>query len=152
VIAAVSTVIPTPVDRVWPWLDDFSGWHRWLPGIVATTMEGSDLRILKRVDGSTIRERLLIKDSPRRTIAYTFDGAHPFPVRRYVGTVRLEPVTTSEQTYVHWQADFDSDAETESTNADTFCRIYRSFFPALSTIATSATSGRPISQMSADRA
>jgi carbon monoxide dehydrogenase subunit G len=135
VIAAVSTVIPAPVDTVWPWLDDYAGWHRWLPGIVATTMDGDDLRILLREDGSSIRERLLTKDGIRRTIAYTFDGDHPFPVRRYVGTVRVEPVTTSDQTYVHWFADFDVDAENEQAAADTFRRIYLSFFQALSAVA-----------------
>jgi carbon monoxide dehydrogenase subunit G len=132
VIAGVSTVISAPVDKVWPWLDDYSGWHRWLPGIVATTMDGDDVRILQREDGSTIRERLLTKDSPRRAMAYTFDGDHPFPVRRYVGTVRVEPITTDDTTYVHWFADFDADAENEQVAGDTFRRIYLSFFEALS--------------------
>jgi hypothetical protein len=135
VIAAVSTVIPAPVDEVWPWLDDYSGWHRWLPGIVATSMERADLRILQREDGSTIRERLLTKDTQKRTIAYTFDGDHPFPVRRYIGTVRVEPVTTTDETYGYWFADFDADADKEQAAADTFRRIYLSFLQALSAAA-----------------
>ena len=136
-IAAVSTVLPQAVDTVWPWLEDYTGWHRWLPGIVATTMEGNDLRILQREDGSTIRERLLLKDSTRRTMAYTFDGDHPFPVRRYVGTVRAEPVTTDDSTYLHWFADFDADAAAEQAAADTFRRIYLTFFQALRAVAAS---------------
>jgi hypothetical protein len=142
VIAAASTVIPVPVEQVWPWLDDFTGWHRWLPSIVASTMEGTgsdgpvgSVRILRREDGSSIRERLIAKDSTRRTLSYVFDGEHPFPVRRYVGTVRVEPVTTDGSTYVHWSADFDCDAEYEQANADRFARIYRSFFQALSAVA-----------------
>jgi carbon monoxide dehydrogenase subunit G len=133
VIAAVSTVIPAPVEDVWPVLSDFTAWHRWLPGIIATTMEGDDLRVLQRADGSTIRERLLLKDTVRRTMAYSFDGDHPFPVRRYVGTVRVEPITTHDTTYVHWFADFDADADAEQGAAETFTRIYAAFFHALST-------------------
>jgi carbon monoxide dehydrogenase subunit G len=142
VIAAVSTVIAAPVDTVWSLLDDFAGWHRWLPTIASTTMDdGLDqaptgsVRILKRDDGSTIRERLVTKDDARRTMSYVFDGDHPYPVRRYVGTVRVEPVTTDNTTYVHWSGDFDCDAENEQATADTFRRVYRSFLQALSAAA-----------------
>jgi carbon monoxide dehydrogenase subunit G len=154
VIAAVSTVIPAPVESVWPLLADFTAWHSWLPGIVATTMEGDDLRILHREDGSTIRERLLLKDSVRRTMAYTFDGDHPFPVRRYVGTVRVEPVTTDDSTYLHWCADFDAEAVAEQAAAATFTRIYQSFFRALSTVAAGRApeSRSDLSRTSAGRA
>lgn len=147
-IAAVSTVIAAPVDAVWPWLDDFTGWHRWLPNIEATTMaDGADqaaigsVRILQRSDGSSIRERLIAKDSARRTLSYDFDGPHPFPVRRYVGNVQVEPVTTDNTTFIRWWADFDGDADTESASADTFCRIYQSFFEALRAVATSRRVG-----------
>jgi hypothetical protein len=141
VIAAVSTVIAAPIDEVWPWLDDFTGWHRWLPNIVSTTMaDGHDqapigsVRILQRAVGSSIREKLTFKDGPRRTLSYIFDGPHPFPVRRYVGSVQLEPVTTDNSTFIRWWADFDGDADTESAAADTFGRIYLSFFQALRTV------------------
>jgi hypothetical protein len=140
VIAAASTVIDAPVDAVWSLLDDFAGWHTWLPTMAATTMaDGLDqapvgsVRILHREDGSTFREQLVAKDGARRTLSYSFAGEHPFPVRRYVATVRLEPVTTDNRTYVQWSGDFDCDADKEQAAADTFCRIYQSFFRALST-------------------
>jgi hypothetical protein len=149
VIAAVSTVIAAPVDAVWPWLDDFTGWHRWLPNIVSTTMaDGRDqapvgsVRILQRADGSSIREKLITKDAASRTLSYEFDGPHPFAVRRYVGSVRAEPITTDNETYLRWWADFDGDAATEAASADTFCRIYGSFFEALRAVATGAASAR----------
>jgi Polyketide cyclase / dehydrase and lipid transport len=149
VIATVSTVIAAPVDTVWPWLDDFTGWHRWLPTIVSTTMaDGADqaaigcVRILQRTDGSTIRERLLTKDARHRTMSYDFDGPHPFPVRRYVGNLQVEPVTTDDATFIRWWADFDCDTEAEAANAATFCRIYLSFFDALRGVTVAAGSVR----------
>jgi uncharacterized protein YndB with AHSA1/START domain len=142
VIAVASTVIAAPVDAVWSLLDDFAGWHKWLPVMVATTMDdGLDqaptgsVRILQREDGSTFRELLVAKDSARHTLSYAFAGEHSFPVRRYLATVRLEPVTTDDTTYVHWSGDFDCDADKEQAATDTFCRIYRSFFQALTAAA-----------------
>jgi hypothetical protein len=141
VITSVSTVLDAPVDEVWRWLDDFANWHKWIPRIVSTTMdEGLDqapvgsTRILHREDGSTIRERLIDKDSIRRTLSYVFDGPAPFPVRRYVGTVRVEPVTTSDSTFIHWSGDFDSDSAVEQQVAETFRGIYQSFFMALADV------------------
>lgn len=140
-IASVSTVLDAPVEDVWHLLDDFANWHTWIPRMVATTMaDGLDqapvgsTRILTREDGSTIRERLIDKDSAARTLSYVFDGPTPFAVRRYVGSVRVEPVTTSEQTFIHWSGDFDADAADEARMADTFRGIYLSFFAALADV------------------
>jgi hypothetical protein len=138
VIASVSTVIDAPLDEVWRWLDDFANWHLWIPRILSTTMdEGLDqapvgsTRILGREGGSTIREQLRMKDADRHTLSYVFDGPYPYPVRRYVGTVRVEPVTTSGATFVHWSGDYDSDAADETAAAETFRAIYLTFFAAL---------------------
>jgi uncharacterized protein YndB with AHSA1/START domain len=138
VIVVASAVIDAPIDEVWRHVEDFAHWHPWIPGIVATTMaEGQEqapvgsVRSLERADGTGIRERLEAKDAARHTLSYTFDGPHPFPVRRYVGTVRLEPVTTTDATFVHWSGDFDADAEAEQRAADTFRRLYGSFLDAL---------------------
>jgi hypothetical protein len=135
VIAFASTVIDAPVVNVWSWLDDFTAWHRWMPDFEATEMHDGlgqgpvgSVRILHRTDGSTIRERLLVKDELRHTITYRFDGPHPYPVRRYVGTVRLEPVTTSGATFVLWSGDFDADAADEQRAAELFRGVYTAFF------------------------
>jgi carbon monoxide dehydrogenase subunit G len=135
VIASVSTVIDAPLEDVWALLDDFTNWHTWIPRIVSTTMDdGLDqapvgsVRILTREDGTSIRERLCDKDNTRHILSYSFDGPHPYAVRRYVGTVRLEPVTTSGATFVHWSGDFDADAADEAAAADLFRRVYLAFF------------------------
>jgi hypothetical protein len=56
-------------------------------------------------------------------------------VRHYVGTVRVEPITTDDSTYIQWSGDFDSDAENEQAATDTVSRIYLSFLQALSAVA-----------------
>lgn len=134
-ITVASTVIEAPVDEVWSWLDDFAAWHVWIPRITATVMDEGlvqgpvgSVRILRREDGTTVREKLLMKDDVHHTIAYSFDGPHPYPVRRYVGTVRLEPVTTTGATFVHWSGDFDTDAADEERAAGLFRGVYTAFF------------------------
>jgi hypothetical protein len=135
VITVASAVIDAPLEDVWAWLDDFTSWHRWLPGMDRTVMAGGltqgpvgSVRILHRADGTVIREKLVMKDDVRHTMAYSFDGPHPFPVRRYVGTVRLEPVTTTGATFAHWSGDFDADAADEARVAEVFRSVYTAFF------------------------
>lgn len=134
-IAVASTVIDAPVEDVWRWLDDFTAWHTWIPRIHATVMDDGlvqapvgSVRIVTRANGATIREKLLMKDELRHTMTYTFDGPHPYPVRRYVATVRLEPVTTSGATFVHWSGDFDADAADEQRAGELFRDVYTGFF------------------------
>ncbi len=138
-LATASTVIDAPVEQVWTLLDDFTSWHTWVERLESTTMaDGLDqapvgsTRIIGLGGGKTIRERLLFKNSVQRTLAYTFDGPHPYPVRRYVGTVHVEPVTTTGQTFVNWTADFDADDADESRAAEVFTRTYAGFFDAIS--------------------
>ena len=134
-ISVASTVIDAPLEDVWSWLDDFTSWHRWIPRIETTVMDEGltqgpvgSVRILHREDGTVIREKLVMKDDLRHTMAYSFEGPHPYPVRRYVGTVRLEPVTTTGATYVHWSGDFDADAADETRAAELFRTVYTAFF------------------------
>ena len=137
-IVVVSTVIDAPVEQVWHRMGDFAGWHTWLPRIVDTTMDpGQDgapvgaVRTLLLADGDSVRERLVAKDEHAHTFAYEFDGPHRVPVSRYVGRVRMEAVTTTGQTYVHWSGDFDSAAADEDKAGSIFTRIYSSFLAAL---------------------
>src|SRR5882762_9405571 len=101
-VALVSTVINAPADEVWARIADFTGWHTWLPRIVATRMtpggEGGpvgSVRHLTLSDGSEVHEQLLARDDLARHFAYTFVGATPFRVHRYVGAVTVHPATTT---------------------------------------------------------
>lgn len=136
--AVNSTVIAAPLEQVWALLEDFTQWHDWLPGIDATEMEAGltqgpvgSTRILTRENGTTIREKLVSRDDDQHVMSYTLVEPHPYPVRRFLGTVRLEPVTSTGATFVHWSADFDSEFAQEAELVETFGTIYRRLFDAL---------------------
>lgn len=137
-VTVVSTVITAPADEVWGRLGDFATWHTWLPRIESTNMEAGHetgpvgcVRTLVLADGSSVRERLLSKDDAARTLSYEFAGPHSFPVRRYVGRIRVEEITTSGDSYVHWSGDFDAETADEAKAARIFAIIYGTFLEAL---------------------
>jgi hypothetical protein len=137
--ALVSTVVDAPVDDVWACFGDFNGWPRFLPRLVSSELEGGTgagpvgaVRVVTLGDGSSIRERLVDYDATERTLAYEFDGPHPFPVRTYRGRVRLWPVTITDQTFVAWTGTFDADAVDEPRATEMFVRTYSAFLRSLS--------------------
>ena len=62
-----------------------------------------------RHDGGHIRERLLSLDDARHCFSYNFEKP-AFPVKNYLATLRLYPVTHSDQTFAEWEATFDEGA------------------------------------------
>ena len=137
--ALVSTVIDAPVDVVWDRFGDFNGWPRFLPRMVSSELEGGTgrgpvgaVRVIGLSDGRSIRERLVDYDATERTLAYEFDGPHPFPVRTYRGRVRLWPVTATGQTFVAWTGTFDADGGDEARAQEMFVQTYSAFLRALS--------------------
>jgi hypothetical protein len=44
----------------------------------------------------------------------------PFPVRRYLSTIRVAPVTDTGQAFVEWWSEYDADGSDESILNDTF--------------------------------
>jgi Polyketide cyclase / dehydrase and lipid transport len=133
----VSITTDASPDRPWERLRSFATWHTWLPRIVATTMEPpgpaavGSVRSLELADGSAIRERLLAVDDLLRTLSYSFDGPHPYPVRNYVGTVRVEELTTTGGSYLRWSGHYDVDAADEELAAKGFRSVYSAFLDAL---------------------
>jgi len=57
-------------------------------------------------DGAHIRERLLTLDDANYTFTYNFEKP-AFPVKNYIATLRLYPVTQTDQTFAEWEATFD---------------------------------------------
>lgn len=108
-----SIILKAPVETVWSLIRDFNGLPSWAPPIARSKIEnGLDPDVVGCVrsfythDGSHIRERLLALDDARRTFTYNFEKP-AFPVRNYVATLRLFPVTHSDQTFAEWEASFD---------------------------------------------
>ena len=111
--AYASIILKAPVETVWSMVRDFNGLPKWAPAIARSKIEGgldSDVvgcvRSFHTHDGTHIRERLLSLDDARRTFTYNFEKP-AFPVKNYLATLRLYPVTATDQTFAEWEAAFD---------------------------------------------
>lgn len=121
-----SAVIPAPLAEVWPLVREFGGIHRWHPAIehgelvrgCSDTEIGAQRR-LTLGDGGVVVEDLLALDDRNHSLTYEIVES-PFPVRRYVSTVRLAPVTAVGHTFGEWWVDFDADAADEGNLVDLF--------------------------------
>jgi hypothetical protein len=115
--AYASAVIDAPVEAVWATVRNFGGLSNWLPGVTRSGIEdGRDgdsvgcVRALHLADGGFCTERLLALDDARYTITYGF--VQPaFPVRDYVSTIELIPVTDGDRTFVQWTGMFEEAPE-----------------------------------------
>ena len=111
--AYASIILKAPVETVWSLVRDFNGLPKWAPAIARSKIEGgldSDVvgcvRSFHTRDGVHIRERLLMLDDANWTFSYNFEKP-AFPVKNYVATLRLYPVTQTDETFAEWEAVFD---------------------------------------------
>ena len=111
--AYASIILKAPVEAVWGLVRDFNALPRWAPAIARSKIEdGLDSDVVGCVrsfhtrDGGHVRERLLTLDDANYTIAYNFEKP-AFPVKNYVATLRLYPVTDTDRTFAEWEASFD---------------------------------------------
>lgn len=111
--AYASIIIKAPVEAVWPMVRNFNGLPNWAPAIAKSKIEGGldadvvgCIRSFHTHDGGHIRERLLTLDDANYTLAYNFEKP-AFPVKNYIATLRLYPVTQTNQTFAEWEATFD---------------------------------------------
>jgi uncharacterized protein YndB with AHSA1/START domain len=111
--AYASAIIKAPVQAVWALVRDFNGLPKWAPAIARSKIEqGLDADVVGCVrsfhthDGGHIRERLLAFDDARRFMTYNFEKP-AFPVKNYIATLRLHPVTHGDMTFAEWEASFD---------------------------------------------
>ena len=111
--AYASTILKAPVEAVWALIRDFNGLPSWAPAIAKSKIEaGLDADVVGCVrsfytkSGDHIRERLLALDDANYTFTYNFEKP-AFPVKNYIATVRLYPVTHSDETFAEWISSFD---------------------------------------------
>ena len=111
--AYASFVLKSPVQAVWSLVRDFNGLPSWAPAIVRSKIEGGHdgdvvgcIRSFFTRDGGHIRERLLALDDSNYTFTYNFEKP-AFPVKNYIATLRLYPVTHTDDTFAEWTATFD---------------------------------------------
>lgn len=111
--AYASIILKAPVETVWSMVRDFNGLPKWAPAIAKSKIEGGldadvvgCVRSFHSHAGGHIRERLLMLDDAKYRFSYNFEKP-AFPVKNYLATLRLYPVTHTDQTFAEWEATFD---------------------------------------------
>ena len=145
-----SAVIDAPIDRVWAVLRDFNSHHRWHPAVDASQMENNlngdvvgGVRRFNLSDGAELREQLLRHDDRDHTFTYCILDS-PLPLFDYVSTVRLKPVTDSNQTFWDWHAQFSAPADrAEELECLVGQQIYEAGFAGLRTFLFDQTAPSP---------
>src|SRR5262245_28279156 len=119
-----STVIDAPIERVWAIVRDFNSHAAWHPIVAESAIENGEpsdqvgcVRSFRLQDGNHVREQLLTLSDRDHVSTYCILEAS-LPMRRYVATVELRPVTDGNRTFWHWQSTFDAPRGRERELAD----------------------------------
>jgi hypothetical protein len=131
-----STIVNAPADKVWATLRKFHDFS-WAKGVVEKCEpQGAmppDKPGAQRVLNGAIHETLVSLDDQARVMTYSIDDG-PVPLARdamsrYVGRVRVAPVTENGSAFVEWESAY----ETKDDQAvAAFCDpIYRALLAAL---------------------
>jgi len=112
-------VIDSDLDTVWQTVRDFNALPRWHPLIADSRIEDDApadavgcIRNFDLKDGTNIREKLLALSDVEHYFTYSILES-PMPVRNYVATMRLLPVSDGDRTFAEWTAEFECDEEDE---------------------------------------
>lgn len=115
-----SAVLDAPVATIWNIIRDFSAVNQWLPGVSRSDLEANSgstsvgsTRHLTFEDGSTMREQLLALSDAETFVTFTI-LASEVPVRDYVTTIRLQPITDGDRTFISWSSEFAVDPDQEA--------------------------------------
>lgn len=111
-----STVIDAPAEAVWDVLRDFNGHDRWHPAVATSVLEDGAagdqvgaVRDFRLTDGARLREQLLSHSGREMRFSYCILEA-PLPLRNYVASMHLRPVTSTGGCFIEWRASFDPPA------------------------------------------
>jgi hypothetical protein len=111
---------------VWRVVRDFNGLPTWHPGIDSSEMEsgsagepGAIRKLTLGGGGGIVREVLLRLDDLDHSYIYQILES-PFPVRSYISTIRIAPVTATGESFVEWWADYDAEGADEAELNATF--------------------------------
>lgn len=143
-IVRVVEIVEAPASVLFDALADWGGWKRWLPMLSESELESGgartvgSVRRVGRVEAPLVRERLVMCDVENLSIAYAFEGPSPYPVREYVATVRLIPLSRRQATVIEWCGRFDVDAADEAGVREAFEDLYRAFIGALAELSGTA--------------
>jgi uncharacterized protein YndB with AHSA1/START domain len=111
--AYASRVIKAPVETVWSIVRDFNGLPNFTRGVTDSRIEGGldadvvgCVRSFHLKGGAHVRERLLAFDDAQHSLTYNFEKP-AFPVKNYIATLHVMPVTHDNTTFCEWEATFD---------------------------------------------
>jgi NADPH:quinone reductase-like Zn-dependent oxidoreductase len=109
-----STIIDAPVEAAWAILRDFNSHADWHPAVGASHIEDRRspyevgcVRDFQLADGGGLREQLLSLSDRDHTLTYCILDA-PIPLRDYIATIRLKPVTDGDRTFWSWESRFET--------------------------------------------
>jgi len=131
----VSTVIHAPIDQVWDLIGDFNSLPAWHPFVADCVIEdGLPSRLIGCVraievkdDGGTIREQLVMLFDLEHLCRYSILTG-PMAVHNYLATMWLLPVSTSNDTFAQWEANFDADPADQAAMVDLVKSIFSGGF------------------------
>jgi uncharacterized protein YndB with AHSA1/START domain len=104
----VRRTIGAAPERVWAAVQAVGGLDRWFPVIETCTVTGAGVgavRVLGLVGGGELHDRIDEVDPGARRLRYV-RTVHPFPTRRYVGTVEVAGAPDG-RTELTWTLDLD---------------------------------------------
>ncbi len=124
--AYASIVVDKPARAVWAVARDFNGLPTWHPAIARSVIEDGKaadqvgcIRELTLGDGGVIRERLLALSDLEMSYTYNFETTI-FAVENYCATLRVQPVSDGERSFVTWTTTFDCDVANIDEWVETF--------------------------------
>ena len=131
----VSTVIHAPIDHVWGLIGDFNSLPAWHPWVADCKIEdglpsgliGCVRAIEVKEGGGTVREQLVSLSNQEHFYQYVMLGG-PMPVRKYLATMSLLPITHSNETFAQWEARFDTEPADQQTMIEMVTSIFRGGF------------------------
>jgi hypothetical protein len=119
-----SSVIDAAPDSVWGVIRDFNALPAWHPMIADSRIENgfaSDkvgcIRAFRLRDGGELREQLLSLSDYDYECTYSILDS-PMPIRNYIATLKLTPVTDGNRTFAEWSAEFECEESQERELAD----------------------------------
>jgi NADPH:quinone reductase len=133
-----STIIDAPITQVWAVLREFNSHIDWHPAIAKSVIENREpedqvgcIRAFTLQDGNQLREQLIALSDEDCVSTYCILDS-TIPLKRYVASVRLKPVTDGQRTFWHWQSTFDTPPGQEAALSDAVGNgVYETGFQAL---------------------
>jgi hypothetical protein len=131
-----STILSAPVEDVWEIVRDFNGLPNWHPGIKASEIEDGcgpectacvgSVRHFQLANGEWMREQLLALSDLDFSVTYSILETG-MKLKNYVATLKLTPVTATDETFAEWEAVFDvTDPAAEEETAETVHSVFES--------------------------